>query len=167
MPTRFGLPRTLLERRDAVHGILRDTAPTMAQQESEVVRSNVEVVRGLCQAWSDADVERALLAVDPDVVWEAITDAPDAGTYRGHAGVRRYMEDWIGDFDITEFDVQPLGAEGDRLVLAQRVRAAGKGSGAETELRYAVAYWFRDGRLVEIREFRTEAEALAAADIGE
>ena len=110
----------------------------MSLPESEVVRSNVEVVRRLYGAWSDADVERALLAVDPEVVWEAIADAPDAGTYRGHAGVRRYMEDWIGDFEINDTQIEPVAGSGDRLVLAQRVRATGKGSGVETELRRQV-----------------------------
>jgi hypothetical protein len=35
----------------------------------------------------------------------------------------------------------------------------------KTELRYAVAYWFRGGRIVGIKEFRTKGEALEAAGL--
>jgi ketosteroid isomerase-like protein len=30
-----------------------------------------------------------------EIVWEAVEDAPDAGTYRGHEGIRGYLEDWF------------------------------------------------------------------------
>jgi ketosteroid isomerase-like protein len=33
------------------------------------------------------------------IEWEAVEDAPDAGTYRGHAGIRGYLEDWISTVD--------------------------------------------------------------------
>ena len=54
---------------------------------------------------------------------------------------------------------------GDRLVIAQRARTRGKGSGIETELPYAVAYWFRGGTILEIKEFRTKDEALEAVGL--
>jgi ketosteroid isomerase-like protein len=134
----------------------------MSKQDSGVVGTNLEVVRGVYDGWIDGDVTRALEYLDPGIVWEAIADAPDAGTYRGHAGVRRYMEDWLGDFDINSMDFEEVIAAEDRLVVAQCARTTGKGSGIETQLRYAVAYWFRDDRIIEIKEFRTKAEALEA-----
>src|SRR6188472_2526931 len=83
----------------------RDTARAMSQE-------NVEIVRGVYDGWVDGDVTRALKYLDPEVVWEAIADAPDAGTYRGHAGVRRYMEDWLGDFDMLSMDFEEvIGAD--------------------------------------------------------
>ncbi len=113
--------------------------------------------------WIDGDVTRALEYLDTEVVWEAIADAPDAGTYRGHVGARRYMEDWLRDFDINAMDFEEAIDVEDRLVIVQHARTTGKGSGVETRLHYAVAYWFRDDRIVEIKEFRTKAEALEAA----
>ena len=131
------------------------------------MRTNVQVVRGLYDGWMGGDVARALEYLDPGVVWEAIPDAPDAGTYRGHAGVRRYMEDWLGDFDILGLDFEEIIDEGERLVITQCARATGKGSGAKTELHYAAAYRLEQGKIVEIREFRTKAEALEAVGLSE
>jgi ketosteroid isomerase-like protein len=129
---------------------------------SDVMRTNAQAVRGLYDGWMEGDVTRALKYVDPKIVWEAITDAPDAGTYRGHAGVRRYMEDWLGDFDFLPMEFKEIVEAKDRLAIAQCGRGTGKGSGVETEIHYAVAYWLRDGKVIEIKEFRTMEEALEA-----
>jgi ketosteroid isomerase-like protein len=137
----------------------------MTQQDRDVVGINVQVVHGVYDCWFQGDVTRALEHLDPEIVWEAIPDAPDAGTYRGHAGVRRYMEDWLGDFDLHSMDFEDVIGAVDRLVVVQCARATGKGSGVETQLHYAVAYRFREDRIIEIEEFRTKAEALEAAGL--
>jgi ketosteroid isomerase-like protein len=134
---------------------------------AEATTTNLQAVRGLYDGWMGGDVARALEYVDPVIVWEAIPDAPDAGTYRGHAGVRRYMEDWIGDFDFLPMEFKEVVEGDDRLVISQCGRATGKGSGIQTEIHYAVAYWLRDGSIVEIREFRTKEEALEAAGLSD
>jgi ketosteroid isomerase-like protein len=134
---------------------------------SDVMRTNVQAVRGLYDGWMEGDVTRALEYVDPKIVWEAITDAPDAGTHRGHAGVRRHMEDWLGDFDFLPMEFKEVVEGEDRLVIAQCARATGKGSGVPTEIHYVVAYWLRDGKIVEIKEFRTKEEALEAVGLSE
>jgi ketosteroid isomerase-like protein len=139
----------------------------MSQQDSDLVRTNSQIVRRVYKSWFDGDVTSALDCLDPKIVWEAIPDAPDAGTYRGHAGVRRYMEDWLGDFDLHSMDFEEIIEVEDRLVAVQRARATGKGSGVETQLHYVVAYWFRDNRVIEIREFRTKAEALEAVGLSD
>jgi ketosteroid isomerase-like protein len=137
----------------------------MSQQDSDLVGTNVQVVRGVYDGWMTGDVTRALEFLDREIVWEAITDAPDAGTYRGHAGVRRYMEDWLHDFEFLPMEFKEVVEAEDRLVITQCGRAKGKGSGVETEIHYAVAYWLRGGRITEIKEFRTKAEALEAAGL--
>jgi ketosteroid isomerase-like protein len=128
---------------------------------------NMEAVRAVYDGWFEGNLPSALAHLDPAVVWEAIPDAPDAGTYRGHAGVRRYMEDWLGDFEMVSMDFEEVVEAPDRLVLVQRASATGKGSGVETELHYAVAYWLSDQTITQVREFRTKAEALEAAGLTE
>ena len=128
---------------------------------------DIEIVQRLYDGWVAGDMTRALENLHPDVVWEAITDAPDAGTYSRHAGARRYMQDWLGDFDLLPMEFEEVFGEGDRFVIAQCGRARGKGSGVETEIHYFVAYRLRDGRIADILEFRTKAEALEAAGLSE
>ncbi len=138
----------------------RDTRRLMSQK-------SVEIVRGVYDGWFRGDVTSALQYLDPEIVWEAIADAPDAGTYRGHAGCRRYMEDWLDDFDMLSMDFEEVIGADDLLVIAQCGRTKGRGSGIETELRYAVAYRLRSGKVVEVKEFRTKTEALEAAGLHE
>jgi ketosteroid isomerase-like protein len=138
----------------------RDTWGAMSEE-------NVEIVRKLFDAVGRGDPSRAFDYLDPDVVWEAIEDAPDAGTYRGHSGVKRYMDDWLQDFEDFAFEfAEPVEVDG-RLVLEQWGRNRGKGSGVETEIHYAAVYTFRRGKVFTVKEYNTYAEALEAAGLRE
>ena len=108
------------------------------------------------------DLMRELL--DPGIVWTAIEDAPDAGTYRGYEGVRTYWQDWLDDFEMHENSIEESIEAEDRLVCVQRAATTGKGSGVRSEIHYACVYRFgADERIVELNEYATREEALAAA----
>ena len=125
------------------------------------------MVRKVYDAWAQGDPSQAFDYLDPEVVWEAIQDAPDAGTYRGHPGVTRYMHDWLQDFDGFVFEFgQPVEFD-EGLIMEQWARGRGKGSGLETEIHYAAVYTFREGKVLTVTEFGTYAEALEAAGISE
>jgi ketosteroid isomerase-like protein len=122
----------------------------------------VEIVRKVYEAWCRADPSYAFDHLDPEVVWEAIEDAPDAGTYRGHSGVKRYMDDWLQDFEGFAFEFgRPVEVDG-CLVLEQWGRNRGKGSGLETEIHYAAVYTFRGDKVLSVKEYNTYSEALEA-----
>jgi ketosteroid isomerase-like protein len=54
--------------------------------------ANVEIVRGLLDAFQRRGHERAFDLYDPDIEWDAsLQPAPDlAGVYQGHQGVRTF-----------------------------------------------------------------------------
>jgi ketosteroid isomerase-like protein len=115
--------------------------------------------------WREAAFDVVFELVDPGIVWTAIEGAPDAGTYRGHDGVRSYMQDWLDDFDLGGWWIEESIDVGDKLVCVQRARATGKGSGVAGDIHYACVYRFgEDDRIVEINEFATRDEALTAAE---
>jgi ketosteroid isomerase-like protein len=114
--------------------------------------------------WVRGDFELVFALLDPAIGWMAIEDAPDAGTYRGHEGVRGYMQDWLDDFVMEAVVIEESVESGDRLVCAQRATTTGKASGIRSELNYACVYSFGpDDRIVEVNEYATRDEALAAA----
>jgi ketosteroid isomerase-like protein len=122
------------------------------------------VLRLYNEGWGVADFDVVFELVDPEIVWTAIENAPDAGTYRGHEGVRGYMQDALDAFDPEGWSLVESIEAGDRLVCVQSVTATGKGSGVTGEINYACVYRFgEDGRIVEVNEFATRDEALAAA----
>ena len=118
------------------------------------------------EGWAAGNLDLITELLDPDVVWTAIEEAPDAGTYRHHEGVRRYWLDWLGDFDMHPFRINEAIDAGDRLVCTQTGTTTGKRSGVRSELNYAAVYRFGEGdRIVEVNEYATRAEALEAVGL--
>jgi ketosteroid isomerase-like protein len=136
------------------------------RNEERLSRRKEVVSRLYNEGWAHGDFDLIFDLLDPKVVWTAIEGAPDAGTYRGHGGVRRYMQDWLDNF---EFEGDSVSFEesievSDRLVCVQHVTATGKGSGIRSEIRYACVYGFGDDqRITEVNEYATREEAMAAA----
>ena len=99
-----------------------------------------------------------------DINWRAIEGAPDdVGEMQGPEALRRYFQDWIDTFDDVSNVLEELVDVGDdRVVAVQRVTGRAKASGVTTELRYAVVYTVRDGRIARRREYIDRATALEA-----
>jgi ketosteroid isomerase-like protein len=136
------------------------------RNEERLSRRKEVVSRLYNEGWAYGDFDLVFDLLDPKVVWTAIEGAPDAGTYRGHAGVRRYMEDWLDNFEFggSSVSFEESIEVGDRLVCVQHVTATGKGSGIRSEIRYACVYAFgEDQRIAEVNEYATREEAVAAA----
>ena len=119
------------------------------------------------EGWAAGNLDLMLDLLDPGIVWTAIEDAPDAGTYRGYEGVRAYWQDWLDDFEMHGgFSLEESIEAGDRLVCVQRAATTGKGSGVRSEIHYACVYTFgADERIVEVNEYATREEAIAAAHV--
>jgi ketosteroid isomerase-like protein len=130
-------------------------------------QENVEIVKKVYAAWTRGDPPQAFEHLDPEVVWEAIEDAPDAGTFHKHSGVKRYMDDWLQDFEMLSFEFgQSIGAEG-QLVIEQRGETKGRGSGVTTVINYAAIYTFRAGKVLTVKEYNTFGQALEAVGLSE
>ncbi len=138
----------------------------MLGNEERRARRTEIVSRLYNEGWAHGDFGVVSELLAPAVVWTAIEGAPDAGTYMGLESVRRYMQDWLDDFEFHEgsLSVEDSVEVGDRLVCVQHVSATGKGSGIESEIRYACVYAFdAEQRIVEVNEYATREEAVAAA----
>jgi ketosteroid isomerase-like protein len=139
---------------------------SLAPRDTAAVPNGREriILRLYNDGWRHMDFDVVFELVDPGIIWTAIEDAPDAGTYRGHEGVRSYMQDWLDDFDLGEHALLESIEVGDLVVCVWQARATGKGSGVATDINYACMYRFDEGdRIVEVKEFATRGEAVAAA----
>jgi ketosteroid isomerase-like protein len=100
-----------------------------------------------------------------DIVWEAAEDAPDAGTYRGHEGIRAYFEDWLDMVDGPRLDLRELTEVGDGMFVADlHLTARIKGTDNEMALDYSHVSLVEDGKITRIKEFLEHADALAYAE---
>jgi len=132
-------------------------------------QENAEIVRGALNAFADEGLNAMAEFWHPDINWRAIEGAPDdVGEMHGPAAVRRYYQEWIDMFDDLTVVVQELQNIRDgRIVATQLVTGRAKISGIETELRLAVVYTVRDGKIVRGREYINLDQALEAVGLPE
>ena len=134
----------------------------MSEENAETVRDslNAFAARGL-DGWAEFWAA--------DINWRAIEGAPDdVGEMQGAEAVRRYFQEWVDMFDnITNVPEELLDVGDDRVVAVQHATGRAKASGVETELRYAVVYTLRGGKIVRAREYIDRKQALQAVGLGE
>jgi ketosteroid isomerase-like protein len=116
---------------------------------------NIETVRGLWRAFSRGGLDSVLNIVDDDVEW--IPYGGDGQTFRGHAGLRRFMEE--RDASAPEVVAEPYGYGdyGENVVVYGHVARQGK------DQRVFWLYSFRDGKLYRFEAFTDQDSAVAAA----
>jgi ketosteroid isomerase-like protein len=129
--------------------------------------TNVEIVRDSLEALADGGLDALADFWSPDMIWRAMEGAPDdVREMHGPEAARRYVQDWLDTFDDFRTVADELfDVGGDRLVAVQRITGRARLSGVETELRHAVVYALRDGRIVRGREYRDREQTLEAVGL--
>lgn len=130
-------------------------------------QENVEIVRESLAAYTDGGIDAAAEFWDADISWRAIEGAPDdVGEMHGPEAVRRYLQDWLDMFDdVTNVPEELLDLGDDRVVAVQHATGRARASGVQTDIRYAVVYTLRDGKIVRGREYIDRSEALEAVGL--
>jgi ketosteroid isomerase-like protein len=131
------------------------------------VEENAAVVRVAYDAFHRGEEEAFLAVIDPDVEWCVDAAIPGAvQVYRGHEGIRRYLQQAREAFDEIRFDIEDfIDAGENRVILVATVNVRGKASGAEASLRGYELLTIRDAKLARREVFFDRAEALAAAGL--
>jgi len=133
--------------------------------------ANVETIfRHAMEAYSRGDYDAAIVNFDPAIegsVHESV--APDATTYRGHDGVKRFWETWAEAISGMELEIEECRRVGTDQVLAiTRAHGMGAGSGVPVaSARFAQVADFRGGRVVRVRLYGGVEPALEAVGLRE
>lgn len=117
------------------------------------------------EAYSRGDYEAALAGFHPEIEWSSETDlVPDAQSYHGHEGVRRFWAEWAEVIEGMAIEVEECRAlDGSWVLAVTRASGTGAGSGAAVASRsFAQLAQFRDGLVVRVRLFGDVNRALAA-----
>ena len=132
-------------------------------------QENVEIVRSSLQAFAEGGLGAMADFWATDINWRAMEGAlDDVGEMQGTDALRSYYEDWLDMFDdVTVVSEELLDIGDDRVLAVQHATGRAKASGVETELRYAVIYTVREGKIARGREYFDGAEALGAAGLRE
>src|SRR5918999_1216473 len=114
----------------------------MSQENFELARL---LFAAAARAINQGELDELNRLLDPEVDWIPINAALEGTSYRGHEGVRRWIEDMNHDWDFFEARPEDFRDLGDDRVLAFGTwRARGRGSGVE--LTSQPAAWLVDLR---------------------
>jgi len=162
------------------------TVRKVARDDVDVVRAAVTAHEGrdlaafIREGLGDVDPDDAaelkrLVAVwvaeDPmvrhfasDIVWDA-TAIGVTGTAGGLHELAAWYRDWMGLWETYVYRVVEIREADGWIITPTDVRARGR-DGIELEMRVFQLWRVRDGKVVVMRAFLTEQEALAAAAAG-
>jgi ketosteroid isomerase-like protein len=130
-------------------------------------RENLEVVRRAIDAFNGGGIDAALQFFDEQIEWTTTGIFLEAGTYRGHDGVRRYMGALATELADLHSEPEEFIDVGDVVVVPFHLLARGKQSGAPVDFSGVLVYWLRNGKIFRIRNYLGKSEALAAAGLPE
>jgi ketosteroid isomerase-like protein len=126
---------------------------------------HAELVRSGYEAFNRRDVEAAVADLDPDVVWWPSADEPVTEPSRGHTGFRERIDSMLELSPDIHVEIEELFEAGDLVVACLRYSGRGRGSGAPLEIGETHVVRVRDGKIVEVREYRHRSQALEAAGL--
>jgi len=133
---------------------------------------NVDVLRGMYEAFGRGDIETVLASFDPQIEWRQAESNP----YEPEG------KPWIGPDAIVENLFMKLGQEWDSFtvspgefydageaVIVAVLRYGGRArlSGIEIDETFGVVFTIRDGKIARGREYSTRDQALQAAGLSE
>ena len=126
---------------------------------------NVQVVRLSYEAYARGDAETSLSYFDPGVEFSQPVDEPGGGTYHGIDGVIEAFANWVGPWDDYRVEVEGITHHGEHVLARTRHRMRGKSSGVQVDKVIFQLWTLRSQKIVRVKMYYDEAEALAAAGI--
>ena len=119
-----------------------------------------EPARLFAEAITRCDPEAAVAVCHPRVEFHSMLDI-SGRFYRGHDGIRRYMDDVASAWDEWRVEVDRIteGPDG-RVLIVMTMHARGKGSGVSLAECTAHIWTLGDGKLLRNEPFREPEVAL-------
>jgi len=130
-----------------------------------VSRENVDMVRAGWERYSGTG--------EPpwDLFHESVEvhdhDTPDQGDYRGHEGIRRWLEDWGAAWAEWRIEADEFIDAGDSVVILIRMNTEGRGSGIKAQRQDALVYGVTQGLITRVDYYNDRGEALKAVGLEE
>jgi ketosteroid isomerase-like protein len=126
--------------------------------------NNLEIVRGMYEAFATGDVPAVLQAMSDDIVWNEAEGFPyaDRNPYLGPQAVvegvfMRLGTEWEG----WTLDIEDFVAGGDSVVAMGRYRAKYRANGRDLNAQFAHVWTLREGHAVSFQQYTDTAQAQA------
>ena len=132
-------------------------------------QENVEIVRGVWEAWNRGDLPGLLENIAPNCEWRTAQKFPGVdAVYRGREGLRRFWDTFREPWEIIRIELERVEDLGDgRVLVLMTFHGKGKGSGVNVTTEYANVVTLRDGRWIHAVGYTDWQSALEAAGVRE
>ena len=129
---------------------------------------NVQIVRRAFEAYKNEDFESLIALADPELKMHGTIGGLTEGTVaEGIEDVRSTLTDDIETWERVEVDLEGIVEVGGRVVVLQKELRTGAASGIELAVHTAVVFELRDGRLLSMRGYMDQDEALRSVSAEE
>ena len=124
------------------------------------------MVRRMVDAWDSGDLSRWADGLHEEIEWVPLAENTQTEPIHGAEATLAFVADWIEPWEEYTVEALAIIDAGDWVVLS--TRQSGKlPTGSEISVEMHAAGAFRDGKLVEMRWFTHEADAIEAAGLRE
>jgi ketosteroid isomerase-like protein len=133
-----------------------------------VSEGNVELHRGVVEAFNARDIEAFIAYCDPEIEFHSTFAAVGGAVYHGHDGVRQWDQDFGGIWG-EEIYAEPEAyfEVGDCTLAVNVLHGRGQQSGAEVELPAAQLCRWRNGLIVYHQGYAHVEDAFADLGVSE
>jgi ketosteroid isomerase-like protein len=127
-------------------------------------QENMEKMRRMLDAWDSGDLTEWADGLHEDITWVPLAENTQTEPIHGVEATLAFVADWIEPWD--EYTVELLRfIDVDDMVVMSTRQSGKHPTGAEISMEMHAVATVRDGKLVEMRWFMSEAEALEAAGL--
>jgi ketosteroid isomerase-like protein len=133
----------------------------------ENVEENRQAIEEGWRATNRGDVDGLLAVLTDDVDFRPPSHRLDGIAFRGHSGVRAWMERIKETWSELEGSPHVVASVGEQVVVAIDTRAVGHESGVPIHERAFVVYSVRNGKIAAIIAYPNERAALKAVGLAE
>ena len=127
-----------------------------------MTQDNVAISRRSVEAFNRGDIEAWLEDFDTAIEWYGVADEPDPGPFRGHDEVLQMVARWTEAFPGFRAEVEDYIDAGEYVVVPMRLSGQMPGSDANVGVDDVLVQRLCDGKIVEVREYRSREAALGA-----
>jgi ketosteroid isomerase-like protein len=129
--------------------------------------ANVELAKGLIDAFNKREIEAFAAITTPDFEWTTSMSAVEGEIFRGREGIDTYFERMREAWEEFRSIASEYRDLGDRVLWIGRLEGQGRGSRVPVDAALDVLFDFRGGEISQMRSFLDHGEALRAAGLSE
>lgn len=123
--------------------------------------ANVDIVRRAQEAIGRRDIEAPGVLMAPECEIRPLRAAVESTVFRGPNGAAKWIASWDESWEDLSAEAVTFRDGSDWVLVLGRIRARGRSSGVDLDVRAAAVWRLRDGLITGISVYTDRGDALA------